>query len=313
MTHRIISFLLILFLASLGLQANSVTPISGSCYDMPAVPLEYTPMLEVGKEWRYTQRDYAIYKPQSPDRSSILKIVDKLDFEGKELFLMQSFWDGSLTPEQDSDVYLWEDKENRKVWWMVNFEKPSARFNICLYDFNDFNEGDVTRNLFLGDVTECLYESKYGSYQAWSDTYGCYKLVEGLGVVGTASAQDFCTTYGDIFTFMGTGCPGDCGYLPLLYEIADGEGNIIYSLDSARPGASVEAPGFTETAITVSDCGLEVISVKEIGDVMIVSATGATVFNGYVADTRFVFMTDHLLPGVYILHTNGNTRKFIVR
>jgi len=70
---------------------------------------------------------------------------------------------------------------------------------------------------------------------------------------------------------------------------------------------------FTETAITISDGGLEVISVKEIGDVVIVSAAGATVFNGHVADTRFAFATDHLLPGVYILRANGNTRKFTVR
>ena len=317
MTRSTIAILLAMAFASLGLQAKSGASASGNANDMPDQTLQYTPMFEVGKEWRYTQRDYVIYRPQRPDRSSVLRVVDKIEFEGKELFHLQSFWDGGEEPGYSCwDEYLWEDAENRRIMWLANFDKPNARFEMCLWNFNDLKAGEQSKQLFYlspHTVSECDYEALDGVHKALRSDEDQHMLVEGLGVIAASDTQDYYPVYGDRFQFMGPGCSGDCGYLPLLYEIADGDGNVIYSLDSARPGASLDAPDFTETTITVSDGGLEIVSGKEIGDVTVVSAAGATVFNGHVADTRFVYATDHLLPGGYILRANGNTRKFTVK
>jgi len=170
MTRSTIVFLLVLVLASLEVQAKSGIPAScsGSVNDLPDAPLKYTPMLEVGKEWRYTQRDYVVYRPQRPDRSSVLRVVDKVEFEGKELFHVQSFWDEEGEPDDIRDEYLWEDVENRRIMWLVNFDKPDARFDMCLWDFNDLKAGEQSMQLFYlspSTVSECDYEALDGIHK----------------------------------------------------------------------------------------------------------------------------------------------------
>ena len=165
MTRSTIVFLLVLVLASLEVQAKSGIPASCS----GSAPLKYTPMLEVGKEWRYTQRDYVVYRPQRPDRSSVLRVVDKVEFEGKELFHVQSFWDEEGEPDDIRDEYLWEDVENRRIMWLVNFDKPDALFDLCLWDFNDLKAGEQSMQLFYlspSTVSECDYEALDGIHKA---------------------------------------------------------------------------------------------------------------------------------------------------
>ena len=108
------------------------------------------------------------------------------------------------------------------------------------------------------------------------------------------------------------GCTGYCT-IPKIYEIVNGAGEVLYYLPSARPGASAKMTESDAESIDVSKFAVEIRSSSPIGDVTVYTPAGTQVRNIHVSDTRCSIPLTDFTPGVYILRTNGSSRKFTVR
>ena len=66
-------------------------------------------------------------------------------------------------------------------------------------------------------------------------------------------------------------------------------------------------------SIEVTEAAVEIRSSRPIGDVAVYTPAGTQVKNMHISDSRYSMPLTGFATGIYILRTNGSSRKFIVR
>lgn len=283
---------------------------------MRSEAVAYRPMLELGKEWRYNIKDIGYYGEPHPDREMFIKVEEKIEHDGKEYYRMAEYEDGEQYDVTDLPIYWWEDVDNRRIWGRFSIDDENE---FLLYDFVNPADGWYS-NTFGEEYEEDTYffEAFDGMHRARGTKNKYVALVEGFGVIGYGMRCNDPETpwywcLGDVLAGPIGGCAGNC-ILPILYEIVNGDGEVVYSLDVARPSSSVcSIASDSKVSIRVTDGSVEVESGNEIGRMTVVSASGITVFSGEINDRQFTYRTSELAAGVYMVHAGNETKKFIVR
>lgn len=281
-----------------------------------SVELPYTPMLEVGKEWRYTLWNDIVFGPDDPrdEGEMIIRIEDCKEIDGKKYYTLASYVNGEKD-EAEYGTYFSEDCEEKKVY--CNYINHTGEINTSVYfDFVNPLKGNISgRDIWDEPIYPTTYEAFGRSYNAFEcGDQKRYRLVEGLGFISSEKLEniDYAQCLGTILTGPILGCTGYCT-IPKIYEIVNGAGEVLYYLPSARPGASAKMTESDAESIDVSKFAVEIRSSSPIGDVTVYTPAGTQVRNIHVSDTRCSIPLTDFTPGVYILRTNGSSRKFTVR
>lgn len=278
--------------------------------------LPYTPMLEVGKEWRYTLWNDIVFGPDDPrdEGEMIIRIEDCKEIDGKKYYTLASYVNGEKD-EAENGTYFSEDCEEKKVY--CNYINHTGEINTSVYfDFVNPLKGNISgRDIWDEPIYPTTYEAFGRSYSAFEcGDQKRYRLVEGLGFISSEKLEniDYAQCLGTILTGPILGCTGYCT-IPKIYEIVNGAGEVLYYLPSARPGASAKMTESDAESIDVSKFAVEIRSSSPIGDVTVYTPAGTQVRDIHVSDTRCSIPLTDFAPGVYILRTNGSSRKFTVR
>lgn len=216
----------------------------------------------------------------------------------------------------DLPVYWREDADNRRIWGRFSIDDENE---VLLYDFVNPPDGWYS-NTFGEEYDEDTYFFKAfdGMHRARGTKDKYFALVEGFGVIAYGMGCNDPETpwygcLGDVLTGPIGGCAGNC-ILPILYEIVNGDGEVVYSLDVARPNSSVcSIASEPDISIRVTDEAVEVESAGVIGDMTVVSASGTTVFSGVIDDRQFTYSISGLAAGIYMVRAGSETKKFVVR
>lgn len=109
--------------------------------------------------------------------------------------------------------------------------------------------------------------------------------------------------------------PTGDGYTSALYEIVDGEGKMIYSLKEAYPHyrTGIAATGEDAIGIEVLPGAVNVSSNRPIGDIAIISTSGAVVKAVSAPSGKCEIPLDGIEPGIYILRAGKESRKIVVK
>lgn len=283
--------------------------------------IPYTPLLEVGKEWKYTIFHWPVWKPKAEDQEYSIKITDCVEIDGEKWYSYKEYYNSNEDDYFGSqDVWLTEDIANKKVYslyknYMDTYDK------ILIYDFNDPQKTwGVDNNLSL--IIEPIYyeaycygDKEYNSYVLGSDS-NSLRQVEGIGMVPGPDAES--NPYWHNPGWLLYPClpmVTSDNYLPIVYEVVNGDGEVIYSLDTARPGylTSAEALSADIENITITDMSVEISGSNALGSVRIFNTLGNVVKNVSVTDTHCSIPTADFTPGVYVVQTANNCKKFTVR
>ncbi len=221
--------------------------------------IPYTPMLEVGKEWRYNVYNRNVYAPHDfNDSHATLRLDESVMIEGHECFPYKIIWHEENEIDYDSNVYLFE--EDRKIY-ITNFH-PALRYTSCLFDFTDIENnfrdwGEVNPEWIVYEGIDGKHNAVYLKIDDWIS----YLLVEGLGYITPTECKSnperHC--YGILtWGFPSFGTTGD-GWEPKVYEIARGNGEIIYSFEEGYPGYESTLLSLEETKTDNGDNGEPII------------------------------------------------------
>lgn len=285
----------------------------------------YRPLLEEGKEWRYTMYHTNLIYPKKDDEECWMRLGVAREIEGKMYYPVEWFYNGVKTDYDygvDGGLCLWEDCEAKEVYVSVINQNDEVEVSGLLYDFK--NPGNSSADAFFttcGLAYECYEYSGYDSESREAFHVGGgkndsveYLLVEGLGFVTFPDLEE----YPDLHCF-GTLISGPLPVAvgesidPKVYEIVDGSGEVLYYLHSARPmPASVDAAVGDQTSIEISESSVVVNSDGPIGRLTVYTATGAVVRSYELRDSHFEMSVRDFAPGCYIVSTPASSGKFII-
>lgn len=287
--------------------------------------LDYQPLLEVGKEWRYTEYHIPVYEPKQDDGESVIRIDGVKELDGVRYYSVEQFQNGELIYdgiEYGGKWHLWEDCDEKKVYSSFVSDDDTVTETVLLYDFADpaNRRAETYRRTYNLPYELTRYEGPIGEYNAFylgdrRNNFSKYLLVEGLGFVTAPEREDIpgqhC--FGTLLDGPMAPAAGGC-VLPKIYEIVNGDGEVIYYLKSAEPiTTSVRIVERPDVRIYISGTSIVVDAEERIGHIGIYSTVGSCVSAYDVADTHCEIPLSGLSAGCYILKTDTSYRKFIVR
>lgn len=225
---------------------------------------DYRPMLEVGKEWRYTLHDCAVFTDDfEPDLKRIYRIDGIENVNGKDFYIMNTYTGDAQTPDGNTPYgYFREDIAEKKVYFLDNFDYDAAPMETWLL-MKRYQKEEYLLYDFIGGESQCVANElnvcgnvypgfRYES-ESIDDSYPRYGFFEGLGLVGYPDEKNGVMGSGmyDILGFCRVPMGESARYFPFLYEIADGDGTILYQNDLNRPASleiATENPAISEPA-----------------------------------------------------------------
>lgn len=301
------------------LLLNTMAVFGAPLHKARSVAESYTPMLEVGKEWKYTLWHNAVYRPKVDDRQFSLKVEKCDEIDGRKYYYIGYYMDGEKVDGgfgYGSETYLWEDVEARRVYAAYFTEDGGVR-NQLFYDFGNPADREASMCVDDAEVRETDYVRFDGTtvHAFQCGDGGRYMLVEGIGFVSSPDYETDPAThcFGNLLTGPTLGPSGDA-VLDKIYEVVDGDGNIIYSLPNAYPGAlsGVDAATAENVGFTVTGDCIRIDSTAPIGMVTVYSPVGIVVKREVVRATEHVVDTGRLSPGVYIVRVGSKVFKFTI-
>lgn len=228
---------------------------------------DYQPMLELGKEWRYTVHDCRRFTDVWYDDFEFKYRVDGVtEIDGKEYYIINEYAD---CPYEDDKMrlygYMREDLEAREVYWRPVTESWYRHIGFnhegehapdrehdgenLLYAFGNYDDGHIIRpETGYGHERKLVYaeiEANDGIHRGYmlegDELYGCF---EGLGLVRRPETVE-CMGYGDISDLFGfyPATTGGGEISPFLYAVVAPDGTEIFSIDKHRPGAGIDGVG----------------------------------------------------------------------
>ncbi len=287
--------------------------------------VSYTPMLELGKEWRYNLYHFNVYRPKEEDRECVLRIEDVVEWDGKQFYSLEQYVDGNKVDRDEwGGGYLWEDYENRKIYFGAR-DYDGSMLTELLYDFDDPLNTPSVKGMLWGKNNAAVWEGYSGLDRELRNSYlfkdekhskfENFQLVEGLGFITSSDYEKYPDAHcvGTILSGVIGLAAGDC-VLPKLYEVVNGKGEVIYSLETARPGySSLNSVGRDEGGIVIGETAIEVMSDEPIGKVSVFNSVGMVVREVDIAGTQGRIFVSDLASGVYIVRTKRMNKKFTVK
>lgn len=297
---------------------------------------DYYPFVEEGKTWKYILRNPGIPHEDYPEKKMVLKIEDKVEIDGVEYFKVNQYIGDETGLKLDGTLrYLREDIENKQVICLDNESCSTSDFDRSmeiysygnediLYDFNNPDNmaySEFLHNLYPGAWNNESHDYKCldGSVKRAFDYDGYHQMiVEGLGWLEVSQECD---------PDQSSGYPGDIlgeslylasnrpRYWPLLYEIADGDGTVLYSCEANRYNAGIGNVA-TGSGCRIAQNGTTVTVTNEadiIGEVSVASASGIVVRSFNIDSHEFAFNMEGYMPGTYIVKAGTETLKIAVK
>lgn len=292
---------------------------------------DYSPFVEEGKTWKYILRNAGVPDEEFPERNMILKIEDKIEKDGIEYFKLNQYIGDETTLEQEGTVcYLREDMETRQVWCLFTDECSTSEL-----------ERPTTYGHPDGDI---LYDFKnpdnmaysYGENEAWKPESHEFKCMDGsLRKAIDYERNDMMIAEGLGWLEVSQECnpdikdsgkPGDIfgesmyrtsaapRYWPYLYEIADGDGTVLYSREVNHYNAGIGNVA-TGSGCRIAQNGTTVTVTNEagtVGEVSVVSVSGTVVRSFNIDSHEFAFNMEGYMPGTYIVKAGTETLKIAV-
>lgn len=225
---------------------------------------DYVPMLELGKEWRYTVHDCRSFTDVWNDDYEFKYRVDgTTEIDGKEYFIINEYADCPYEEERMRLYgYMREDLEAKEVYWRRNPEAGYGHIGFwhegyavddrehenenLLYAFGNYDDGHILRpDRTYGHERNLVYseieanDGKHRGYmQEGDELFGCF---EGIGLVQRPETIKF-MSYGQVIDLFGfyPVTTGGGAISPFLYAVVAPDGTEIFSIDKHRPGAGLE-------------------------------------------------------------------------
>lgn len=283
---------------------------------LDAAAERYKPFVETGKTWRYKLSDDYCWTSEDgkkcPDDQMEISIGPSMADaeEWHPLYLRQQ----SVNPEEDIEPYGYvrEDLSSKKVYWKANENVP-YEFSIALnqpcynilYDFGDANNPETVWPVV--GAAEGWFEAEGARYNGFM--LERLVLAERIGLVEKLETKNY-----EGSTILGVpelpaGGPGYL-FIPYIYEITDGEGNILYQKPQNRPSASLDDKLRDAMAISVA-AGRVSFSGEAGIPLEITNMQGIAVWSGST-DAAGHALSASLARGAYVVkHGTGATKVLV--
>ena len=283
--------------------------------------LPYTPLLELGKEWRYNLFHPNVDRPKEQDRKRVLRAEDVVEVDGKSVYILTMYDENGMKIEKESGR-MWEDCENRKVY--IDYQLyDGTPYTDMIYDFaNPVNTPTEMKISYLHEAVWSEYTTldgeKHNRYNFRLKTHPIiedFQLVEGLGFITSEDYEQDINRHcvGTILESALMIRPID-GFISKLYEVVNGDGEVIYSLETARPGyTSINAAGISGDSVVVDGSSIKINGTEQIGVVSVFNPMGALVKEENISGVTGDVSTTDLAPGVYVVRTSKICKKFVVK
>lgn len=241
--------------------------LSAGAYDVTAAENgkaegEYVPMLEVGKEWRYTVHDCRSFTDVwNDDYEFKFRVDGKTEIDGKEYFVINEY---AECPYEEDTMrpygYMREDLDTKTVFWRVSTEWPYRHIGFpqsadwfdrgkeyLIYSFDNYDLNQIIhpvktygheRNLIYTEI-----EANDGIHRGYmlegDEEFGCF---EGIGLIMRPEKTECMWYYGicDLTGFYSLTWGGG-EISPFLYAVVAPDGTEIFSNDKHRSGAGLES------------------------------------------------------------------------
>lgn len=307
----------------------TLVALLGAAFSLIAAA-DYSPMLEAGKTWKYNRFYQQIYSPGDDGTPYQYKLGEPVNVNDKQIYPLYT---KDIPDPEDTNYlvgYLWEDVEAKKVYQLptniINTGAAIPDAGFLLYDFAEALNFEAIANGSLRGwgyanyVAPITYISLDNNERnAWAYGNGSLILAEGLGFVDSSKFRTFgenatINIYTELLWGLAAIPTGD-GYTSALYEIVDGEGKMIYSLKEAYPHyrTGIAATGEDAIGIEVLPGAMTISSNRPIGDITIISTSGAVVKAVSAPSSKCEIPLDGIEPGIYILRAGKESRKIVVK
>lgn len=296
----------------------------------------YKPLLEEGKTWKYSlvnwvgidYPDYPLEMPVERLRETRLEGYETI---GDETYMkLNVYYDGESTPETGKTMYyLKEDTETGLVTMLPNYDffdlasweiGPNQRLLYdqmpgYLYNFKSDDDRHFYRYKTISETKVSCHDGEHKCYivdRGYDDNTNWY-VIEGIGLVSD-SERHGCSILGE--SFSGFPSTPDSFYDSYLYEVVNGDGEVIYTNDSRRPGWVYDTDGINDSPvkpnITISTEGILIESISGV-EVKLIDAMGRIVSECLTANGITNIHISGVSSGIYILKVGAETLKFVIK
>lgn len=278
----------------------------------------YKPFVKPGKTWRYKLvDDYAWWSEDGkggPDDLMDISIGQPVQIDSAEwhpVYLRQ--YSKNPTDSVEPFGYLKEDLDAKIVYWKAN-EENQYNHNVALnYPASnilyDFDNGATPEFVWLGYPDKGWIEFEGVKYYGFVNQNFDIILVERLGLVDKTDVE--CKHGTTIFGFppLPAGAPGYL-YIPYIYEVTDGEGNILYQKEMNRPSNSLADERNDAMAIRVTNSQVVFTGIPG-RPLEIINMQGMTMWQGQT-DSAGRAISTPLPKGCYVVKHGTHATKVIV-
>lgn len=311
---------------------------------------EYRPLLEQGKTWKYSLVDWTtIFFPTfNPENQTEHLRETRLEgyetIEGETYMKLVVYYDGSDTPAEENPLYyLREDTETGRIYfyphvWIspdegelfydgISWEaghnqqwiydewclgSPGLLYDFAATDGHNFSVYETTDESYVilpDGEHRCLLVSR-GSANVGS-------VIEGIGL--TSEEIDCGVRAGS--SILGISMSGrlsypDSYYDSYLYEVVNGDGEVIYTNDSYRPGwwqGEVSLTDImTEARVSVTTDGIAITGAPD-AEAGLYDMQGRLLSGGHTRNGCLTISTSGMPAGVYVLRIGSQTHKVAIR
>lgn len=313
---------------------------------------DYRPMLEEGKTWKYSLVDWTtiIYPTHQPGRQTEYLRETKLEgyetINGETYMKLVVYYDGSDTPAESNPLYyLREDTETGRVYFYphllfspedgvydyfgdpISWENETiqrwAYEEWCLdnagllYDFNATDGRNFSNYETQNESYITLPDGEHRCLLVGRGSMHYGNVIEGIGF--TSDSPSIGIKNGSSILGISRSCfptTPDSYYDSYLYEVVNGDGEVIYTDENYRPGWWMGLEGLkvamADAKVSVTADGIAITGAPA-AEACLYDMQGRVLSRGITEGGSLTIATAGLSAGVYVLRLGSQTYKVAIR
>lgn len=297
---------------------------------------DYKPMLEQGKTWKYSLVDLAklLYPTWEPDRPTEHIRETRLEgyetIDGETYMKMIVYYEGSDTPAENNPMYyLREDTETGKIYFRPNYDfcdglswenymiQSWTYEDWCLDNTGllyDFNRTDGRNFSYFETIYESSVMLPDGEHRCLVLDMGSYDKGSVIEGIGFTSETRGCSILGK--SLCAYAATPDSYYRSYLYEVVNGDGQVIYTDESYRPGWWKGEDSLkdimAEAKVNVTADGIAITGAPD-AEAGLYDMQGRLLGGGHTRNGCLSISTSGMPAGVYVLRIGSQTHKIAIR